>query len=114
MTKTEQEAVPESFVAGLKADRFEDYRVIPIAENYDSGWHMADWHGRFLVLSGRVELDFGDGKFSYGGGESYEVPANIRHREAFGAAGGSLVIARRSAGSPLPSLSASAGAVSLS
>lgn len=108
MTNAEQEAVTERFVAKLRADGFDDYRIVPIAENYDSDWHMAAWDGRFLVLRGRVELEIGGKKFCHAVGESYEVPANTRHREVF-ADGGSLVIARRSIGTPLPALRDAAG-----
>jgi len=114
VTTVERQTVPESFIARLKADGFDDYRIEPIAENYDSDWHMAGWYGRFLVLRGTVELEIGGDKFSYSKGGSYDVAANARHREVFGAEGGSLVIARRSAGTPLPALRASsAAAVSL-
>ena len=106
--KTDSDAALERFVEGLKADRFDDYRVQPIGGNYDSDWHMADWDGRFLVLGGYVELEIGGKKFSYAKGESYEVPANTRHREVF-PDGGSLIIARRSIGAPLPELRAGSG-----
>lgn len=112
MSKAEQDAALERFVAGLKADSFDDYRIVPIVENYDSDWHMAAWDGRFLVLSGRVELEIGGRKFCHAAGESYEVPANTRHREVF-PDGGSLVIARRNTGAPLPPLREPSSAVLL-
>lgn len=109
MTNAEQEALLEPFVARLKADSFDDYRIEPIRENYDSDWHMAAWDGRFLLLSGKVELEIGGNKFCLSRGESCDVPANTQHREVF-AEGGSLVIAHRSVGTPLPALRASSAA----
>ncbi len=102
MMNAAQEQLLQRFVQGLTFDHYDDYHVRQIKPALDSGPHAQGWQGRFLLLSGSVRLDIGERSFSFGAGESYEVPPDVTHREVFCPEGATFVIARRFSGKPLP------------
>jgi hypothetical protein len=98
---TQKDEMLKNFVARLRSDGYTDYYVKPFVPDFDSDWHVQDWHGRFLVLEESVTLELGGVTRTYKAGEWYEVPPDTRHREVFSRQGTTLCIARRSIGNPL-------------
>lgn len=113
MLSAAQERLLERFVEGLRFDGYDDYHLSHIAPHRDSDLHTQGWHGRFLMLAGTVRLDIGGQSFAVPESESYEVLADVTHREVFGDQEATLVIGRRTIGRPLPALPPSRVLVSL-
>ena len=113
MLSAAQERLLERFVQGLRFDGYDDYHLSPQPPHRDSDWHTQGWHGRFLMLGGTVKLAIAGQTFAIAEGESYEVLADVRHREVFGDEDAVLVIGRRNIGRPLPVLTSPKVPISL-
>lgn len=58
-----------------------DYQLKIARLEGDFVWHdHADTDEAFLVLEGRVRIDFPDGSVDIGAGELYVVPRGVRHK----------------------------------
>ncbi|EOG2036682.1 cupin domain-containing protein [Pseudomonas aeruginosa] len=58
-----------------------DYQFKPVKIEGDFVWHShADTDETFIVLAGRLRIDFRDGAVHLGPGEMYVVPRGVEHK----------------------------------
>jgi quercetin dioxygenase-like cupin family protein len=73
----------EDFLAGLKADGYDEIEHKSVSAGTRFGEHQHAWDARLLVVEGELTLGLGGGTRTYRPGETFEVGRERPHSERY-------------------------------